>query len=367
MNPNNPHIQEEDAIDVMALFFAVLSHRWIIITSITIFSIIGIAFNSYRRDIFQTNATIMVSEDQSDPSSFINNNEYQFLYNNKLESEDHASIFKSTLILKQVVEKLDLNYRFQKKYTWKSNKVLTKESLPFEIVFKDETSQKQCIIKYQKENVIIEINDNTFSFSKKESIIENSIFKYKRKILNNIIQGTYIIDQFTVNQTINELKTKYEVNQPKKSNVYGISYSGPNREINSFVLNGIIDEITNNNVREKKSVYKLSIDFIDKRIFDLKIKIDSLNSVISKFKVTNGVYMPGTQTNSVLNNINEIEQKIFANSIQSELSLKLINEVEKQNSFDLLPTDIGIENENINQMVSQFNKIISTTTFFWFS
>ena len=24
---------------------------------------------------------------------------------------------------------------------------------PFEIVFKDETSQKQCIIKYQKENV----------------------------------------------------------------------------------------------------------------------------------------------------------------------------------------------------------------------
>mgnify|MGYP000680297639 CR=1 FL=1 len=124
------------------------------------------------------------------------------------------------------------------------------------------------------------------------------------------------------------------------------------------MLNGIIDEITNNNVREKKSVYKLSIDFIDKRIFDLKIKIDSLNSVISKFKVTNGVYMPGTQTNSVLNNINEIEQKIFANSIQSELSLKLINEVEKQNSFDLLPTDIGIENENINQMVSQFNKII---------
>ena len=114
--------------------------------------------------------------------------------------------------------------------------------------------------------------------------------------------------------------------------------------------------LQDNNVREKKSVYKLSIDFIDKRIFDLKIKIDSLNSVISKFKITNGVYMPGTQTNSVLNNINEIEQKIFANSIQSELSLKLINEVEKQNSFDLLPTDIGIENENINQMVSQFNK-----------
>ena len=78
----NPQIQKEgeDPIDIMALFFAVLSHRWIIITSIAIFSIIGIAFNSYRQDIFQTNASIIVSEDQSDPSSFINNNEYQFLY-----------------------------------------------------------------------------------------------------------------------------------------------------------------------------------------------------------------------------------------------------------------------------------------------
>ena len=49
MNPNNPHIQEEDAIDVMALFFAVLSHRWIIITSITIFSI-RIKCNSNNRE-----------------------------------------------------------------------------------------------------------------------------------------------------------------------------------------------------------------------------------------------------------------------------------------------------------------------------
>ncbi len=66
--------------------------------------------------------------------------------------------------------------------------------------------------------------------------------------------------------------------------------------------------------------------------------------------------MPDTQTNSALTNINEIEQKIFNNSLQSELSVKLLNEVEKQNSFELLPTDIGIENENINQMVSQFNQ-----------
>ena len=44
--------------------------------------------------------------------------------------------------------------------------------------------------------------------------------------------------------------------------------------------------------------------------------------------------------------------------MQSELSVKLLNEVKKQKSFELLPTEIGIENENINGMIFQFNKII---------
>ena len=105
-------------------------------------------------------------------------------------------------------------------------------------------------------------------------------------------------------------------------------------------------------------MYQVSINFIDSRIYTLKGRIDSLNAVISNYKISNGLYIPETQTNSELINLNEIDQKIFNNSLQSELSFKLINDVEKQNSFEFLPTDIGIENENINEMIFQFNKII---------
>ena len=105
-----------------------------------IFAIIGSLYNYYKQDIYKTNATLLISEDQSDPSSFINNNEYQFLYNNNLENEDQVSVFKSTLILNEVVEKLGLNYRYFKENTWKANQVLTKESLPFDFVFKNHHS-----------------------------------------------------------------------------------------------------------------------------------------------------------------------------------------------------------------------------------
>ena len=357
MHTNKEHTNE-DQIDIIEILFTILSQRFLIISSLIIFIFLGIMYNYYHQDIFKTNATLLISEDQSDPSSFINNNEYQFLYNNKIDSEDQVSIFKSTLILNKVVEKLGINYRYFKKNRWKANELLTKESLPFEFVLKETNTENKCIIRYNKENVIIKINEHTFSFSKNKNEFENSIFRYKTKYLNNVDQNTYLINQFNKTETINGLKSSYIVNPPKNSNTYGISYSGPNKELNSYILKGIINELIENNIKEKKSVYELSSKFIDLRILKLEEKIDSINLLISNFKIKNGVYKPDTQTNSVLKNLNEVEQQIFKNSMQSELSVKLLNEVEKQNSFELLPTEIGIENENINGMIFQFNKII---------
>ena len=195
MHTNKEHTNE-DQIDIIEILFTILSQRFLIISSLIIFIFLGIMYNYYHQDIFKTNATLLISEDQSDPSSFINNNEYQFLYNNKIDSEDQVSIFKSTLILNKVVEKLGINYRYFKKNRWKANELLTKESLPFEFVLKETNTENKCIIRYNKENVIIKINEHIFSFSKNKNEFENSIFRYKTKYLNNIDQNTYLINQF---------------------------------------------------------------------------------------------------------------------------------------------------------------------------
>ena len=100
-NNNQQNINEEDSIDIISLLFILLSNRFKIIISVIIFILIGFSYNYYQQETFKTYSTLFVSEDQSDASSFINNNEYQFLYNNNLDSEDHASLFKSTVILKE--------------------------------------------------------------------------------------------------------------------------------------------------------------------------------------------------------------------------------------------------------------------------
>ena len=180
METNNEHTNE-DQINIIEILFTILSQRFLIISSLIIFIFLGMIYNYYHQDIFKTNATLLISEDQSDPSSFINNNEYQFLYNNKIDSEDQVSIFKSTLILNKVVENLGLNYRYFKKNIWKANELLTKESLPFEFIFKQSESKNNCTISYDADNVIVNVNNHIFSFSKNKNEFENSIFRYKAK------------------------------------------------------------------------------------------------------------------------------------------------------------------------------------------
>ena len=72
---NNIH---DDEIDLIAIIIEILRHRLKIILSVFIFSLIGIFYSNYTAEVFTANATLQVSDNQSDPSSFINDNQYQF-------------------------------------------------------------------------------------------------------------------------------------------------------------------------------------------------------------------------------------------------------------------------------------------------
>ena len=51
---NQQNFIEEDSIDIIAILFTLLSNRWIIIISVTIFTIFGFSYNYYQQEIFKT-------------------------------------------------------------------------------------------------------------------------------------------------------------------------------------------------------------------------------------------------------------------------------------------------------------------------
>ena len=69
MELSNQQPHEEQA-DVLGIVLSILSHRFLIIVSILISIFIGIIYTYYNPDVFKTAATLLITKDQSDPSSF---------------------------------------------------------------------------------------------------------------------------------------------------------------------------------------------------------------------------------------------------------------------------------------------------------
>ena len=357
MEHNNQYDSGEE-LNLQQLLWAVLSYRWLIISSCILFTLIGMLYSYYTPNTYTTNATLLLREDQSTASNFINENDVQFLFNNEREGDDNISIFTSTIVLNDVVEKLGLEYEYHKMHTLKQDEKLVKSTLPFEFRFKDDMVNQTCVLRYAKTLVFIEIDNKLYSFPKSQSKFDNSVFFYQKRSSNYAGEESFLISKYTVGEAVIALKSNYTVNQLNESNSYELSFSGPNKELNSYTLKGIVTAIQQNNIVEKQMIYQMAIDYIDNRILELSRKIDSSNHVISNYKVANNVYIPVSQTSALLTNLDEFERKIFTNSLQSELSTQLLYDLEQQKSFDLLPNDLGIENGNINQMVFEFNKII---------
>ena len=349
---------DDDEIDFIPLLIEIVRHRFIIILGVFIFSIFGVLYYKLSSDIYTTNATILINDSQSDPSSFINNNQYQYLFENNVDNEDQISLFKSSLILNQLVDDLNLDIKYYRKHLFKQDEQILKESLPFSIEFKNPSQETKYIVEYNNKDVKVIIDDLDFSFLKTNVEFQNKYFKYKLKDLKKTESKKYRIIYLNKQDVIEEIKSKYSIVPIKNSNTYNLSYTGTNKDLNYKILDGIINQIINYNISEKKKVYELSINFINTRTKNLEKKIDSLNFLISNFKVSNKFFEPETQTESELINLIEIDDQIFNNSIQIELSTKLFKELEKQENFTFLPTDIGIENENINKMVNLYNNII---------
>ena len=155
---SNKELIQDYEIDLIQVFFDILSLRKWIIASLLVSIIIGTIFIYSSSETYKSNATLFFKEEESDPSSFISDNNYSFLFENSIKSQDQVSLISSSLILGNVVDNLSLENRYYINNKLKPNYELFEEELPFSIEFKENFDFDQCFIKINNQNIVFDIN-----------------------------------------------------------------------------------------------------------------------------------------------------------------------------------------------------------------
>lgn len=329
---------------------------WFIIALLVSISI-AFAYLRYADPIYQATAQIQIKEAESDPASFLTGGGADMFGFDKVNVENDIAVITSYHILSQVVDRLDLQTKVYSKGRINS-RLLYRGSLPFTVRFPDGIGKKVWSVEVQDGLVTVSNDSAIFSVSKGEKLDKNFIFFEAQDSLFKEDQS-FEIFHTKRNIAISQLKNSLTVTPgSKKGEVINLNIKGANKSQNESVLNTLLEVISEDQVADKREISEVSIAFIDKRLEGLRKSIDTISQNTISYQMQNKIFDPETQTGNALENIIKGQEEVFSLGIQLEIAKDLKKQLEAQRSFDILPANVGIDNQNVNDLVNSYNEVV---------
>ena len=139
-----------------------------------------------------------------------------------------------------------------------------------------------------------------------------------------------------------------------------LEMTGSNRRISEEYLNVLMTVFDNDGIVDRQLEYKRTMDFVDSRSDFLSQELLMVENKRQKFKEEN--YLTNIDSDAELNASQQIsyDSELFNAYSQRDLLLILENDInENKDDFNLIPVNIGIENTPINDLISNYNILVS--------
>ena len=349
-------IEVNDSIDLMAeiryyLFF------WPWYLACILLMLLGsFLYLRYSQTFYATTATLQVKDPQSDPSDFITQGNAAMFDFNQVKIDNYIGRTKKNTNLQKVVMDLDLTSSVYKKGRIK-DVLLYANEIPFDLKFKSDITISSISVEFEKGGGVLSFNDKDYSFKNNE-VLDFEFFSFKAQP-NTSRADSYIINRIPTAESAARLLEVLEVSsKSEEGDNINLSLSGSNYNRSEAILNKLIEVAHDDQISDKQEVYGLSINFINKRLKTFKAEIDSLSLKTTDFKSENAIFSPEEQTKFALSSINSLDEEDLKFNTQLELSFSLKQIVQNQIDFSLLPSNIGIANADVNQLVNSYNTLV---------
>lgn len=350
------NVGENDSVDVVKearyyLFF----WPWFLL-SLVLFILSTYFYLRYSQTIYQTSAVLQVKDASSDPASFLTSSKSPMFNFNRVKLDNFIAQIKAKQNLSSVVEDLDLQtsvYRVGRIM----ESIAFGDEIPFSIIFKSTSVFNKIGLELSPDNGTIEFKGIKKTFDLSEPLeTEDFILIVNKEILE---ESTFFINRNLDYKLINSLSNQIKVSSNSKTgDNIDITIEGSNPKRNESILNSLIDAFEKQQIKDKQKIFSLSIDFINERLVIIKNEIDSLSFQSIGFRSDNSIFSAEAQTSTALSSISTIDQQQFSLVTQKALAASLKEDLEDQDDFSLLPSNIGIESGNVNELVLSYNELV---------
>ena len=336
--------------------------------------VLAAMFLRYANPIYSSSSTIIIKDEKSgggaaELAALTDLSFFSNFSSSKIDSE--LTILESKTLIAAAVESLGLNVSYFNQGTFKTTELY--QYKPFVVKFSN-VSQTQVVpqleIKIQKNQRFSLLVVDT------ETTIENAQFgeiyslsfadivllpnQSNASLLESFIEKNILVEYKTVESVASLFSLALElIHDGKNGEVVQLNLSSPKPLKAENFLNELVYQYNLDARKDKSQIAKKTAEFIDSRLEIITKELDTVERNKELFKTNNRLTDIDTEAALVLENSNEFSKRQVDLLANIEVVTSYLTYVQNTSPFELLPTIIGTDSQNISVGITSFNALIT--------
>ncbi len=336
--------------------------KWILL-SVIIALVVCFFYLRYASDVYQSSAKIKIV-DNSNTAFKLPTDNISIFGNNEINKANEIFIMKSSRIIGSVVDRLNLTTEIYRIGRIKSNELW--KNVPFSVIWAKDidslnTKQTSFQIILTKNGYKLKEKDKEYKFGQTNfsTSIPFTIISNDKGALNSADNKEYKITLKTRKSVIQSLSNAIAIDYVvKESDILSLTLTGFNKEKISDIINTLIEVFNQDGIEDRQLVSKKTIEFVDERFKYLFSELDDIETSKANFKKERGFSYIESDASVFMRNSYESKSKLLFSNTQIALAKLMMDALNSSKGLELLPSNIGIENNEVNGLVANYNEQI---------
>ncbi|MBU6157565.1 MAG: polysaccharide biosynthesis tyrosine autokinase [Bacteroidetes bacterium] len=281
-------------------------------------------------------------------------------------TENELEILKSSYLMADVVKKLGLQYVTLKKgyvrnvdlyndgpvqvLNW-SPVATPSKSVSFEIYSPRGSSEYE--IKYQQKKIKaqfgspLRLPEGNLTLVRKMDFTENEI--------KDIVFQIHDVESMA-----SSLASRVSASTVgKRSTILQVSITDIHPQRSKEVLNELMSAYDVSQINDKNRILKNTLTFLDERIDLLTGEVKEVDGDVQRFKSSNKITDLSSEGNLIMQEANTYSKTLTEITVQEEILNNIsANLSRNSNDFEFVPTNSGLTNLTLNQLLESFNQLL---------
>ena len=368
---NKTNTKEDSINDIISGY----TRYWFyFLISILLSGVLAAMFLRYANPIYSSSSTIIIKDEKSgggaaELAALTDLSFFSNFSSSKIDSE--LTILESKTLIAAAVESLGLNVSYFNQGTFKTTELY--QYKPFVVKFSNVSKTQvvpQLEIKIQKNQRFSLLVVDT------ETTIENAQFgeiyslpfadivllpnQSNASLLESFIEKNILVEYKTIESVASSFSSNLElIHDGKNGEVVQLNLSSPKPLKAENFLNELVYQYNLDARKDKSQIAKKTAEFIDSRLEIITKELDTVERNKELFKTNNRLTDIDTEAALVLENSNEFSKRQVDLLANIEVVTSYLTYVQNTSPFELLPTIIGTDSQNISVGITSFNALIT--------